>query len=131
MNWYWLAAVSVLLSSGGQLLLKAGAVRSGAAAIVAPGNMVTCARVLASPEIIAGLICWGLSTFVWILVLAKAPLSHACGFGAVNYVLVPLGARWLFGEPLYRAHIPGFLLITIGVFVITWANRNGGGHAIP
>ena len=104
--------LSVALSGGGQLLLRAGA-------RTAAGPWWT---TLTSAVAVSGLALWCVSTFLWLLVLRHTPLSYAYCLGSLNYIVVPLVSSRLFGEPLDPLRLFGMLLIFCGVLVMIFAN---------
>lgn len=64
---------------------------------------------------------YGLATVAWIWVLQKVPLSVAYPIVALTFVLVPLGARFLFGETIGLRYMAGTALIVVGIAVATTA----------
>jgi drug/metabolite transporter (DMT)-like permease len=81
---------------------------------------------LATPVVVrmaAALVVYGAATLAWMWVLQKAPLSMAYPIVAFTFVLVPLGAHWLFGEAIGLRYVAGTLLIVAGVAVATSASR--------
>lgn len=125
MNGIALALASTACSAAGQLLLRAGV--RGATAPVAGSVLAVAHR----PLTLLGLACWGLSTVAWIAALRERPLTGLYGLGALNYVLVPLAAHRLFGEPFNRVHAGGSLLVAAGVVALLFASAGGPDHAQP
>ena len=102
----------VLLMAVGQLLFKATAVAWQAhGTLLAP---VPAMRLLAS------LAVYGVATLAWIWVLQRVPLTIAYPLVALTFVLVPLGAWWLYDENLGLRYIAGMLLIVAGIVLATW-----------
>ncbi|MFT0877595.1 EamA family transporter [Rhodopseudomonas sp. G2_2311] len=62
---------------------------------------------------------YGISTLVWILALKVIPLSQAYLFMALGFVIVPLAAYFVFGEPLSKHQIIGSILVIGGLVVAT------------
>ncbi len=109
---YWAAAVSVLLGAAGQVLFRAGA--RGAAPTLA-GIL----QAAATPSVLLGIACYGLSTLFWLQALSRLPLGLAYPLLSANFILVPLAARFLLGEPLTAGMLAGGLLIITGVAVVS------------
>ena len=65
--------------------------------------------------VLSGLAAAGLAAFAWIAVVQQLEVGFAYPFMALSFVLVPLGAKVIFGEPLPRLQIFGMALIVIGV----------------
>lgn len=64
---------------------------------------------------------YGTATIAWIWVLQKVPLSVAYPVVALSFVLVPLGARFLFGEPIGIRYMAGTAFIIVGIAIATTA----------
>lgn len=106
----------VALMTLGQLLFKATAVswQQHGTPFAAPVAL----------RMAVALAVYGAATLAWMWVLQKVPLSMAYPIVAFTFVLVPLGAHWLFGEPIGLRYIAGTLLIVAGVAVATTAARS-------
>jgi drug/metabolite transporter (DMT)-like permease len=63
------------------------------------------------------LILYVSSTVVWIVALKAIPLSRAYLFMSLGYILVPLGASFLYGEALGVRYLVGLALIIAGIIV--------------
>jgi drug/metabolite transporter (DMT)-like permease len=58
---------------------------------------------------------YGASTLAWIVALRSIPLSQAYLFMALGFVIVPLAAHFVFGEPLSLQLLVGAILICAGI----------------
>ena len=115
-----LIVVSVLLSSGSQVILKF--------AMTAPDIQIVLAQtdrplriamsIITSPLVLAGLICFGLSALFWLFVLSKIPLSTAYPFVAFGIVITAASGRILLGEPITALKALGIGLIVSGVVAV-------------
>lgn len=103
-----LILVGVLLNAGAQLLLKAGT-----------NAMPLGPRLALEPHILAGLACYVVSVVVWIMALARVPVSVAYPMLSIGYVVNALGAAYLFGEVLTLVRMGGIATIILGVFMVT------------
>ncbi len=72
-------------------------------------------RMLSSPPLWAGIICFCLEFAVWFALLSVIPLSQAMLIGSINIVVVMLAGRVLFQERLDGMRIAGMTLIAVGV----------------
>jgi multidrug transporter EmrE-like cation transporter len=113
--------LSVLLSSGSQVLLKFG---MSAPAIQlalgdASGPLRIALEIASSPSILLGLTCFGLSAIVWLFVLSRIPLSTAYPFVALGIAITVAAGRFLFGEPITTAKLFGVILIIAGVLSVS------------
>jgi multidrug transporter EmrE-like cation transporter len=111
---------SVLLSSGSQILLKFGmsapVITSELSGRADPLQIAL--TILTSPPILLGLTCFGASAIVWLLVLARIPLSSAYPFVALGIVITVLAGRFIFGEPISAVKLLGVTLILCGVSAV-------------
>ena len=108
-----LLVVFALLLSLGQILFKHGA--DSTPRIDSLGSLPSLA---AYPSIWAAIGLYAVTTLLWIYLLQQVPLSRAYPFAALGFVLVPLFAWAIFGEPLTLTYGLGALLIVGGVSVI-------------
>ena len=113
-----LLLVGVLLNAAAQLLLKAGTNRVGEFAFTLDNVLPVGAKLAASPPILAGIACYGVSLVVWILGLSRVPVSVAYPMLSVGYVVNALAAWMLFGESLTAQKLVGIGFIVVGVFLV-------------
>jgi drug/metabolite transporter (DMT)-like permease len=105
-----LALSTVALNSGAQLLLRAAALRGAT-----PAAPVT---LLQSPLFLVALVCYGASVLTWIAVLGRVPLPTAIPFVALMYVIVPVAAWKVWGDPLSWRMAAGMGLVIAGILVV-------------
>ena len=112
-------AVSILVGSFGQLLLKQGMTQIGPIEIKNIAEVPSLAwRVISMPPVILGLACYGLGTLVWLGVLSRLDLGLAYPLLALSYVLVPLLALVFLGEKMPMARWVGIGVIIFGVILV-------------
>lgn len=96
----------------GQLLFKTVAVRLGDRGFL---------TLLDDPKtlmiFISSLALYGFATIGWIWGLRQVPLSTAYLFMSLAFVLVPLAAWFVLGEPISTRFIMGTALIIVGIVV--------------
>lgn len=112
-----LLVTSIALSSLAQVVLKLGA--GGLAATASAGGVF--ARLLSllmSPLIVAGLVLYGLSAIVWILVLSKVDLSFAYPFVGLGFVLTMAISALFLGEQVSAARLLGTVIIAVGAVLV-------------
>jgi drug/metabolite transporter (DMT)-like permease len=68
--------------------------------------------------IAAGLAVYAVEIFVWLRVLALAPLTIAAPIASLNYIGVVLASRWLFSERIAPRQWAGAGLVTLGVIAV-------------
>ena len=59
------------------------------------------------------------------MVLNRAPLSYVYVLGSLNYLVVPLLSRWLFGEQVSRLQTVGMVVIVAGVLLTLLGRVDG------
>jgi drug/metabolite transporter (DMT)-like permease len=95
-----------LLGAAGQVLLKLGA--DGAVALSDYLNM----------RILAGVVCYAFGTLVWVLALARLPLSKAYPFTILTFALVYVASVLLLGERISVTLVIGVIMVLSGLLVI-------------
>src|SRR5215467_27412 len=65
-----------------------------------------------------GLVVYVIEIFVWLRVLAIAPLTLATPIASLNYIGVALAGRWLFNEHMTARQWAGSGLVTLGVIAV-------------
>jgi drug/metabolite transporter (DMT)-like permease len=102
--------------SGGQLLFKMAALRSGADS----GSLV--ARLLGlvtNVYFICALVLYAGFAILWVWILSFIPLSRAYPFVALAFALTPLLAGFLFGDAISLRLVAGIVFILCGLFLVT------------
>jgi len=98
--------LGAVLAAAGQILLKTGA--DGAASLTDFINL----------RIVLGLACYALGTALWLLALARLPLSKVYPFTILTFVLVYIASIRLLGERISVALAVGVCLVFSGLIVI-------------
>jgi uncharacterized membrane protein len=106
--------LSVTLAAVAQLTLKAGMDRVGHKPSVGK-LMVGAAQ---TPLVWLGLVLFGLSALVWLVVLSKVSLSFAYPFASLTYVLIILFDRLILKQQVPAARWIGVALIISGILVV-------------
>jgi small multidrug resistance pump len=108
----WLA---ILISVGGQTLLKAGALgRAHSADFIA--------QVL-DPRTVAGLALYVGATFLYIVALRRIPLSVALPCTAASYIAAVFVGHFVYDEAITPTHIAAVVVIGFGVVLLALAAR--------
>jgi multidrug transporter EmrE-like cation transporter len=98
---------AVVLGTAAQLLLKAGT------------NVTPVGLGLAlEPRILGGVACYAVSLVVWVLALAKTPVSVAYPMVSLGFALNAVLAWWLLGESLSALKLAGIGCIIVGVVLV-------------
>jgi glycosyltransferase involved in cell wall biosynthesis/multidrug transporter EmrE-like cation transporter len=79
----------------------------------------TVARIASSPWVWGGLLVFGLSAAVWLIVLSRASLSFAYPFASLTYVIILLFDRFVLDETVSSLRYGGVALIVAGIVLIS------------
>ncbi|WP_199336778.1 EamA family transporter [Oscillatoria sp. FACHB-1407] len=110
--------MSILSSVAGQFFLKAGALRLGKAT---PTNALShIFNIATTPELIAGLMCYGLGAIAYILLLTRVKLSIAGPSIALVYIFTVLMGYFFFKEAIPPTRVVGLGFIIGGVLLVMW-----------
>jgi multidrug transporter EmrE-like cation transporter len=113
---FCLFLAAVITASGGQLLLKMGALKLGR---VSTSNAIShLTNILVTPELVAGLALYGMSAFLFILVLTRVKLSVAGPAVSLGYVFSVLMGYFIFKESISVRLLIGLGLIVCGVILV-------------
>lgn len=111
-----LILLSVSLNCAAQLLIRKGMMTVGE---VNASNMLQMLVPMVSNVFLwLAMACYGLSFFLWLIVLSRVEVSYATPFLSVGYVLVAVAGHYLFGEQVSLMRIVGIVVICVGVFVL-------------
>lgn len=105
---------SVLLGATGQILMKWGIVSPKPVWQQGPAFI----RLIASWPVLAGLLCYGLSSVCWLLALRKMDLSYAYPLVSVGYIVVLIAGNVLFHETVPPVRWLGVAFILTGVLFV-------------
>jgi drug/metabolite transporter (DMT)-like permease len=72
-----------------------------------------------TPMIWGGLLLFGLSALVWLMVLSRASLSFAYPFAALTYVLILLFDLFVLDETVPPLRWAGVAFIAVGIFLVS------------
>jgi len=72
-----------------------------------------------SPVLWSALIVYSLTTVLWVYALRQIDLSRAYTIMALNFIFVPIGAWYFFGETTTPSYWIGVALIILGIVVCT------------
>ncbi|MGH8000672.1 MAG: EamA-like transporter family protein [Brasilonema sp.] len=115
---FFLLLMSVIASVGGQFFLKLGALKLGS---LNPGNTISqILSIATTPELLAGLSCYGLGALAYILLLTRVNLSIAGPSVSLVYVFSVLMGYFIFREPIPMTRLVGLSFIISGVILVIW-----------
>ncbi len=110
--------LSILLVTCSQFLFKKGVnslPKGDAEQKKAPMDYV---RMVFQKHIFMGFVLNGLAAVAWLLALSHLELSYVFPYLSLNYILVPVGAHFLFNEKLSLNKSIGIAIICEGIFLI-------------
>ena len=121
----WLAlALSIVLATTGQLLLKAGMDATGTTVALEPRALVALVRtVLGSWRLLLGFLAFGTSSVFWLAALSRVPLSVAYPVVSLSYIIILISSVVLLGERPSLTTWSGALLVMFGVALIGIGQR--------
>lgn len=115
---FFLLLLSIAASVAGQFLLKSGALKLGK---VNAENVVShILSIITVPELVAGLMCYGLGAIAYILILTRVNLSVVGPSIALSYVFSVVLGYLVFHETIPTARLMGLGLIVCGVVLVVW-----------
>lgn len=115
---FFLLLSAILASVAGQFFLKAGALKLGK---VSGENLIShIFNIVTIPELVIGLVCYGIGAIVYILVLTRVNLSIAAPSVALSYVSIVLIGHFMFHEEIPIERAMGIGLIVCGVVLVAW-----------
>ena len=122
-----LILLSVALAAVAQLTLKAGMneVNDALSPQSFSLNGASIKALAAQPFIWGGLLLFGISALVWLVVLSRASLSFAYPFASITYILILLFDHFVLDEQVPALRWAGVALIATGIFLVSRTPHNG------
>ncbi|MBA3363690.1 MAG: hypothetical protein ACR2L4_03260 [Actinomycetota bacterium] len=113
-----LILLSVTLAALAQLTLKHGTDQvTGRSGPLQLGTE-SLRAIVTTPAIWAGLIVFGLSAVVWIVVLSRTSLSFAYPFASLTYVLILMADRFVLDQEVPGLRYAGVAFIVVGIVLV-------------
>jgi len=114
---YLLIALTLVLTTTGQVLQKLAADKAAAANVDNGKGMIP--NLLRQPQVWWAVICLGLGMLVWLAVLSLMEVSAAYPYLGLGYVLVLLVSHFVLGEQVNQVRWGGVALIVLGILVLS------------
>jgi drug/metabolite transporter (DMT)-like permease len=102
----------------GQLFLKTGAIKLGRVNLGNIFNQII--SIVTTPELLLGLVFYGLGAVAYILLLTRVNLSVAGPSASLVYVFSVLLGYFIFRESISLTRLMGLSLIMGGVILVVW-----------
>ncbi|KLU65893.1 4-amino-4-deoxy-L-arabinose-phosphoundecaprenol flippase subunit ArnE [Desulfosporosinus acididurans] len=111
---------SIMLGATGQFLFRLGMLTYGKVTVT--GIWRQLGAIIFTPAIFLGFMCFGLSSFLWLVVISRWELSYAYPLVALGYVIAIFYGTLILHENLSFPKIMGSILILAGISVLgLWA----------
>jgi drug/metabolite transporter (DMT)-like permease len=112
-----LITVAIVMAGAGQVSLKLGMSVVGR---IGEGTdpAETARRIVSSPLVLVGLVCYAVGAVVWLIVLSRVNLSLAYPLLALSYVVVTAAAQLFLGEQVSPLRWLGVVIVSLGVAII-------------
>ncbi len=120
---FLMGLVAIMLLSAGQTSIKAGLNAIGGVSLTE--GPLSFLRLLETPWVIVGFVCYGLSSVIWLDVLSKLDFSLAFPLVGLTYVFTLLIGRFFFQEQITLERIIGVALIVCGLFFLIRSGASG------
>lgn len=114
-----LALFCVCLTAAAQVLLKMGMSSPAIQQAMSSGMRSVYWLALTSPLIWGGMICFGASAGLWLLVLGKLEVSMAYPLISLGVVLTTMAGIFILGESVSIYKVLGVALIITGVVILS------------
>jgi multidrug transporter EmrE-like cation transporter len=109
----------VLLNCAAQLFIRKGMLMNGEVSVNLSSISGSLLPMLKNAYLWAGMFCYGISVFLWMIVLSKVEVSYAYPFLSIGYVVAAFIGYKFFGESLSAIRVAGIAVICVGVFLIS------------
>jgi drug/metabolite transporter (DMT)-like permease len=115
---FGLFLIAILIGVGGQFCLKLGALKLGK---VSAGNVINhVLSIMTTPELLVGLLLYGLSAIFYILLLTRVNLSIVGPAVSLGYIFSVLMGYFFFREVVTTRLLFGLGFIACGVVLVAW-----------
>jgi drug/metabolite transporter (DMT)-like permease len=111
---------SLLVASVGQMVLKLGMGQVTRGLGAHPGAAPLLLRAATTPLVVIGLAGYVFGAALWLIVLARAPLSLVYPFAGLTIVLVTLESAIFLKEHVLPWQWIGMVLVVIGVTIVSY-----------
>ncbi len=113
-----LILLSVALAATAQLTLKHGMNQVTEASGTATLSGGSIRAIVTNVSVVGGLLIFGLSAVVWLMVLSRASLSFAYPFASLTYVLILLADKFVLHEEIPVLRWAGVFAIMTGIIMV-------------
>ena len=111
--------IPVLMGVVGQIFLKTGMTQIGHFAISSTELIGVFFKVATNLSVLFGLFLYGLSAFLWLIVLSRMDLSFAYPLLSTGYILILIFSATILKEHVSLIRWAGVFVICAGVYLIS------------
>lgn len=112
---------SVFLNALAQIFIRQGMLKLGSVSFNMEQIWNMALSVFTNMYLLSGMLSYGISIILWMIVLSKVNVSLAYPFLSVGYVVTAVLAYLIFKEPLTVQKIFGIAIICLGVVILTYS----------
>ena len=114
-----LILTGVLLNCAAQIFIKKGMIINGEVFVNISSISNSIIPMLKNIYLWLGMFCYGISVFLWMIVLSKVEVSYAYPFLSIGYVIAAIIGYKFFGESVGLIRASGIAVICLGVYLIS------------
>lgn len=118
MKLFLLMFSSVFLCSVAQLLVKKGMTVLGVYSFSFSHLLSLVIAVFTNIYLFSGMVCYGVSVLIWMIVLSRVPVSVAYPVSSLGFIVTTVFAYFLFNEMITFNKVMGIGFICLGVYLI-------------
>lgn len=111
--------IGILLNVSAQMLFKHGMRQIGEFHFSLENIGPIGLKMLMTPALYGGILCYFLSTVLGLLVLSRVDVGVSYPLTSIGYILVAFLGAFFFGEALTYQRIAGIIVIIIGVYLVS------------
>lgn len=115
---FLLIFVPIIIAAAGQIVLKLGMNKIGLVQLTRASLVAFLTKVITSPLVIFGLMLYGLSAFLWLIVLSREKLSFVYPMVAFSYVVTVVLSVLILKEEINFLRWLALGVICLGIFLI-------------
>lgn len=115
----FLVALAALTTVAGNLLMRAGVLRSGGLKLSTATLLPQMFGLARQPMFMAGVILYGVSAIIWFSVISTEELSTAYPIlVSMTFILVTAGSVAFFSESVSLVKAVGIMIILAGIWIV-------------
>ncbi len=108
----------IIIAAAGQLILKVGMNNIGMVDLKKIGILNYLLKIIQNPQVMIGLLFYGISALLWLIVLSKEELSLVYPMVAFSYVITVILSMLILKEAIPPLRWLGLSIICLGIFLI-------------